>query len=66
MSEALELLLGPALAETITGETGGAEGPAEDAESLLSAFLGRRAGAAFMTDLERQMRAGRFPSPEVN
>jgi anti-sigma factor RsiW len=66
MSEALELFLGPALAETITGETGGAEGSADDAESLLSAFLGRRAGAALMTNLERQMRAGRFPSPDVS
>jgi anti-sigma factor RsiW len=66
MPEALELLLGPALAGSVGGKTGGAERSAEDAESLLSAFLGRRAGATFMTNLERQMRAGRFPSPDVS
>ena len=66
ISDALELYFGPAVAGAIERWNRGTDNYAEGAETLLSTFLGRRAGSAVMTNLQRGARTGRDLAPDVN
>jgi anti-sigma factor RsiW len=66
LSDALELFFGPAVAGTVERSPCGTEDCTESAENLLTTFLGRRAGSAVMTNLQRRVQAGRFLNQDLS
>jgi anti-sigma factor RsiW len=62
VGEALELFFGTGIG---SGAGDRSHGAAEEAESLLSAFLGRRVTAAMMSQLRTREKMGRFLAPDL-